>query len=87
MIKGQLRIQPQLAARRAVNLMGSIPKGQEPNALFSAFIANKGATQALTKELQNSNLPEDVALKGMQLAESSPTRPQALIKALQVSAD
>ncbi|GIS29241.1 MAG: hypothetical protein CM15mP130_2710 [Verrucomicrobiota bacterium] len=85
LIKGQLRIQPQLAARRAVNLMGSIPKGQEPNALFSAFIANKGATQALTKELQNSNLPEDVALKGMQLAESSPTRPEALIKALQVS--
>ena len=33
LIKGQLRIQPQLAARRAVNLMGSIPKGQEPNAL------------------------------------------------------
>ena len=86
LIKGQLRIQPQLAARRAVNLMASIPKGQEPNALFSAFIANKGATQALAKELQNSNLPEDVALKGMQLAESSPTRPQALIKALQVSA-
>ena len=86
LIKGQLRIQPQLAARRTVNLMSNIPKGQEPNALFSAFIANKGATQALTKELQNTNLPEDVALKGMQLAESSPTRPQALIKALQVSA-
>ena len=85
LIKGQMRIQPQLAARRAVNLIGSIPKGQEPNDLFSAFIANKGATQALTKELQNSNLPEDVALKGMQLAESSPTRPEALIKALQVS--
>ncbi|MEC7401228.1 MAG: hypothetical protein VX821_04470, partial [Verrucomicrobiota bacterium] len=85
LIKGQLKIQPQLAARRAVHLMRSIPKGQEPNALFSAFIANKGALQALTKELQNSKLPEDVALKGMQLAESAPTRPQALIRALQAS--
>ena len=72
LIKGQLKIQPQLAARRAVHLMRSIPKGQEPNALFSAFIANKGALQALTKELQNSKLPEDVALKGMQLAERRP---------------
>ena len=72
LIKGQLKIQPQLAARRAVHLMRSIPKGQEPNALFSAFIANKGALQALTKELQNSKLPEDAALKGMQLAESAP---------------
>ena len=53
--------------------------------LFSAFISNKGATQALTKELENSELPEDVALKGMQLAESAPTRPQALIEALQKS--
>lgn len=85
LIKGQLKIQPILAARRAVNLMSSLPKGQEPNALFSAFIANKGATQALTKELQNSKLPEGVALKGMQLAESAPTRPQGLIKALQDS--
>jgi putative heme-binding domain-containing protein len=85
LIKGQLKIQPILAARRAVNLMSSLPKGQEPNALFSAFIANKGATKALTKELQNSKLPEGVALKGMQLAESAPTRPQGLIKALQVS--
>jgi len=55
----------------------------EPNDLIAAFISNKGATQALTKELQKGNLPEDVALKGMQLAESAPTRPQALIKALQ----
>jgi putative heme-binding domain-containing protein len=85
LIKGQLKIQPILAARRAVNLMSSLPKGQEPNALFSAFIANKGATKALTKELQNSKLPEGVALKGMQLAESAPTRPQGLIKALQDS--
>ena len=37
----------------------------------------------MTKELENSELPEDVALKGMQLAESAPTRPQALIIALQ----
>jgi putative heme-binding domain-containing protein len=61
----------------------NLPEGKEPNDLIAAFISNKGATQALTKELENSELPEDVALKGMQLAESAPTRPQALIKALQ----
>ena len=54
-----------------------------PNDLIAAFISNKRATQALTKELENNKLPEDVALKGMQLAESAPIRPHALIKALQ----
>jgi putative heme-binding domain-containing protein len=83
LIKGQMKIQPMLAARRAATLLRNLPEGQEPNDLIAAFISNKGATQALTKELQNGKLPEDVALKGMQLAESAPTRPQALIKALQ----
>ena len=83
LIKGQMKIQPILAARRATTLLRNLPRGQEPNDLIAAFISNKGATQALTKELENTKLPEDVALKGMQLAESAPTRPQALIKALQ----
>ena len=83
LIKGQMKIQPILAARRATTLLRNLPRGQEPNDLIAAFISNKGATQALTQELENTKLPEDVALKGMQLAESAPTRPQALIKALQ----
>ena len=85
LIKGQMKIQPILAARRAATLLRNLPEGKEPNDLIAAFISNKGATQALTKELENSELPEDVALKGMQLAESAPTRPQALIEALQKS--
>ena len=87
LIKGQIKIQPMLAARRATALLGNLPEGQEPNDLISAFISNKGATQALIKELKNSKLPEVVALKGMRLAESAPTRPQALIEALQKAGD
>ena len=83
LIKGQMKIQPILAARRATTLLRNLPKGQGPNDLIAAFISNKRATQALTKELENNKLPEDVALKGMQLAESAPIRPHALIKALQ----
>jgi hypothetical protein len=57
LIKGQMKIQPILAARRAVTLLRNLPEGKEPNDLIAAFIANKGATQALTKELQNGKLP------------------------------
>ena len=58
LIKGQMKIQPILAARRAVNLMRQPSEGTRCYTLFSAFIANKGATQALTKELQRINYPK-----------------------------
>lgn len=83
LIKGQLKFQPNLAAQRAIDLLQNVPNAIDSGLLFAAFIGNRGATQALTKELQNNKLPQAVALKGMQLAESAPTRPTALITVLQ----
>jgi len=83
LIKGQLKLQPNLAAKRAINLLQNIPNTQDSGSVFSAFIGNRGATQAFTNELQGKKLSQNVALKGMQLAESSPTRPKALIAVLQ----
>ena len=83
LIKGQLKLQPNLAAKRAINLLQDMPNTQDSGIVFAAFIGNRGATQALTNELQGKKLSHDIALKGMQLAESAPTRPQALITVLQ----
>ncbi|MBT7406102.1 MAG: sorbosone dehydrogenase [Opitutae bacterium] len=83
LIKGQLKLQPNLAAKRAINLLQNIPNTQDSGSVFAAFIGNRGATQALTNELKGKKLSQNVALKGMQLAESSPTRPKALIAVLQ----
>ena len=83
MIQGQLKLQPNLAAKRAIKLLQNLPNAQVSSRVFAAFIGNRGATQALTKELENIKLSEEVALKGMQLAESAPTRPKALISVLQ----
>ena len=83
LIKGQLKFQPNLAAKRAINLLKDIPSDKDPGIVFAGFIGNRGATQALTNELKNNKLPQGIALKGMQLAESAPTRPKALIEALQ----
>ena len=83
LIKGQLKLQPNLAAKRAINLLQNIPNTQDSGSVFAAFIGNRGATQALTNELKGKKLSQNVALKGMQLAESSPTRPKALITVLQ----
>ena len=83
LIKGQLKLQPNLAAKRAINLLQNIPNTQDSGSVFAAFIGNRGATQAFTNELQGKKLSQNVALKGMQLAESSPTRPKALIAVLQ----
>ena len=83
LIQGQLKLQPNLAAKRAIKLLQNLPNAQVSSRVFAAFIGNRGATQALTKELENIKLSEEVALKGMQLAESAPTRPKALISVLQ----
>ena len=83
LIKGQLKLQPYLAAKRAINLLQDLPNAQVSGRVFAAFLANRGATQALTKELQIKKLSGEVALKGMQLAESAPSRPTALISVLQ----
>ena len=83
LIKGQLKLQPNLAAKRAINLLQNIPNTQDSGSMFAAFIGNRGATQAFTNELQGKKLSRDIALKGMQLAESAPTRPKALIAVLQ----
>ncbi len=63
--------------------MQDLPNAQVSGRVFAAFIGNRGATQALSKELQTKKLSGEVALKGMQLAESAPSRPNALISVLQ----
>jgi putative heme-binding domain-containing protein len=82
-VTGQLKAQPILAAKRAVKLLQGAPGGKDKFGIYAAFLGNRGATRALATEISQINLPETIALQGMQLAESSPTRPKELIAAIQ----
>jgi putative heme-binding domain-containing protein len=82
-VTGQLKVQPILAAKRAVKLLQGAPGGKDRFGIYAAFLGNRGATRALATEISQINLPEPIALQGLQLAESSPTRPKELIAAIQ----
>jgi putative heme-binding domain-containing protein len=82
-VTGQLRTQPILAARQAVKLLQGAPGGKDRFGIYAAFLGNRGATRALATEISQASLPEPIALQGLQLAESSPTRPKELIAAIQ----
>ncbi|MBT3567497.1 MAG: sorbosone dehydrogenase, partial [Opitutae bacterium] len=82
-VTGQSKVQPILAARRAVKLLQGAPEGKDKFGIYAAFLGNRGATRALATEISQANLPEPIALQGLQLAESSPTRPKELIAAIQ----
>ena len=82
-VTGQSKAQPILAARRAVKLLQEAPGGKDKFGIYAAFLGNRGATRALATEISQIKLPEPIALQGLQLAESSPTRPKELISAIQ----
>ena len=82
-VTGQSKVQPILAARRAVKLLQGAPGGKDRFGIYAAFLGNRGATRALATEISQVELPEPIALQGLQLAESSPTRPKELIAAIQ----
>ena len=82
-VTAQLKVQPILAARRAVKLLQGAPNGKDKFGIYKAFLGNQGATLALAAEISQVNLSEPIALQGLQLAESSPTRPRELIAAIQ----
>jgi putative heme-binding domain-containing protein len=82
-VTAQLKVQPILAARRAVKLLQGAPDGKDKFGIYTAFLSNQGATRALATEISQVNLSEPIALQGLQLAESSPTRPKDLIAAIQ----
>ena len=82
-VTGQSKAQPILAARRAVKLLQEAPGGKDKFGIYAAFLGNRGATRALATEISQIKLPEPIALQGLQLAESSPTRPKELIAAIQ----
>jgi putative heme-binding domain-containing protein len=82
-VTGQLKVQPILAAKRAVKLLQGAPGGKDRFGIYAAFLGNRGATRALATEISQIKLPESIALQGLQLAESSPTRPKELIAAIQ----
>ena len=82
-VTAQLKVQPILAARRAVKLLQGAPDGKDKFGIYSAFLGNQRATRALATEISQVNLSEPIALQGLQLAESSPTRPKELIAAIQ----
>ena len=82
-VTAQLKVQPILAARRAVKLLQGAPDGKDKFGIYTAFLGNRGATRALATEISQVDLSEPIALQGLQLAESSPTRPKELIAAIQ----
>ncbi|MEM6917214.1 MAG: hypothetical protein AAF491_11670, partial [Verrucomicrobiota bacterium] len=84
---GRTRMNPPEGAKLAVAVLREAPEGKDPHGIFDAFLANKQGPPALSAALKGEELPQDIALTGMQKASSAATRPEGLIQALQTAGD
>ncbi|MEM1444296.1 MAG: hypothetical protein AAGF67_18255, partial [Verrucomicrobiota bacterium] len=84
---GRTRINPPEGAKLAVAVLREAPEGKDPHGIFDAFLANKQGPPALSAALKGQELPQQIALTGMQKASSAATSPQGLITALQTAGD
>ncbi len=80
---GRTRINPAEGAKLAVAVLTDAPDGKDPHGIFDAFLANKQGPQALSKALDQSTLPQLIAMTGVQKASSAATKPEALVAAIQ----
>lgn len=80
---GRTRMNPNAGARIAVEVLTDAPNGKDPFGIFDAFLANKQAPGALAAALKETDLPQPIALVGLQKASSAATKPQGLIDAIQ----
>ncbi|MDF1656057.1 MAG: hypothetical protein P1U58_00515 [Verrucomicrobiales bacterium] len=80
---GRTRMNPAEGAKLAVAVLTEAPEGKDPYGIFDTFLGNKQGPPALSAALKEANLPQEIALTGVQKASSAATSPQGLVKALQ----
>lgn len=80
---GRTRMNPNEGAKLAVAVLGDAPDGKDKHGIYDAFLANKQGPVALAAVLNESTLPQAIALAGVQKASSAATKPEALVAALQ----
>jgi putative heme-binding domain-containing protein len=70
------------AARRAVEVLASTPEGDDPSAVFGAFLQRKRGAVALAAALAHHKLPRDVAKMGVRSVRTSSLEGAPLLAAL-----
>lgn len=85
-VVGRTRMNPNEGAKLAAAVLPDSPDGKDPHGIFDAFLANKQGPGALGAALKNTELPQPIALVGVQKASSSATKLPGLVKAIQDSA-
>ncbi|MEM1297278.1 MAG: hypothetical protein AAGH89_18080, partial [Verrucomicrobiota bacterium] len=65
------RLNPKQAAKAAISVLAKSENTQQSSSIFDTFIRNPRATDALSLALYNQSLPENVAISGLQRAQTS----------------
>jgi len=81
------KLNPERGANAAVTVLASSKDGTDPFGIYDTFLRTPKTTSALTTALKDSELPRDIAITGVQRAETSGKNPQELIKAIRAAAD
>jgi len=84
---GRARMNPNEGAKIALAVLADAPNGADPHGVYDAFLANKQGVPALAKALKGATLPQAIALVGVNKAQSSASRPEGLVAALQKAGD
>ncbi|RBP43936.1 putative membrane-bound dehydrogenase-like protein [Roseimicrobium gellanilyticum] len=61
---------PSLAAKRAVEFLGTVKSPEDAKPVLEAFLRNKKLPAVLAKELEGKTIPEAAAIEGIRLASS-----------------
>lgn len=80
---GRTKMNPNEGAKLALAVLTDAPDGTDPHGIFDTFLANKQGPPALAKALEGASLPQAIALVGVNKAQSSASRPEGLVAALQ----
>lgn len=84
---GRTKMSPNEGAKIALAVLADAPDGADPHGIFDTFLANKQGPPALAKALKDAALPRAIALVGVNKAQSSASRPEGLVAALQKAGD
>jgi putative heme-binding domain-containing protein len=82
-VVGRTRMNLAAGAPLAVSVLRDSPDGTDPYGIFNAFLSNKQGPDALVTALTDQQLPQAIALVGVQKAGSAASKPENLIAALQ----
>lgn len=69
-VQGLTDVAPQLAAKRAVELLAGAKTADEATPILGAFLKNKQLPNVLAKELAGKTIPEVVAVEGIRMVSS-----------------